>query len=79
MPAIAYVLLQTAIVRVNGADSSLAQALGADLKGKISPLIYIAGIALAFVNPWFSIALYVLVALIWLIPDRRIERAIAER
>ena len=79
MPAIAYFLLQTAIVRVNGADSSLAQALGADLKGKISPLIYIAGIALAFVNPWFSIALYVLVALIWLIPDRRIERAIAER
>ena len=79
MPAIAYYLLQTAIVRVNGADSSLAQALGADLKGKISPLIYIAGIALAFVNPWFSIALYVLVALIWLIPDRRIERAIAER
>jgi len=79
MPAIAYILLQTAIVRVNGADSSLAQALGADLKGKISPLIYIAGIALAFVNPWFSIALYVLVALIWLIPDRRIERAIAER
>ena len=79
MPAIAYVLLQTAIVRVNGADSSLAQALGADLKGKISPLIYIAGITLAFVNPWFSIALYVLVALIWLIPDRRIERAIAER
>ena len=79
MPAIAYVLLQTAIVRVNGADSSLAQALGADLKGKISPLIYIAGIALAFVNPWFSIALYVLVALIWLVPDRRIERAIAER
>ena len=79
MPAIAYFLLQTAIVRVNGADSSLARALGADLKGKISPLIYIAGIALAFVNPWFSIALYVLVALIWLIPDRRIERAIAER
>ena len=79
MPAIAYYLLQTVIVRLNGADSSLAQALGADLKGKISPLIYIAGIALAFVNPWFSIALYVLVALIWLIPDRRIERAIAER
>ena len=79
MPAIAYYLLQTAIVRVNGADSSLAQALGADLKGKISPLIYAAGIGLAFVSPWRSIALYVLVALIWLIPDRRIEKAIAER
>lgn len=79
MPAIAYVLLQRAIVRVNGADSTLAQALGADLKGKISPLLYVAGIGLAFVSPWISIALYVLVALIWLIPDRRIERAIAER
>jgi uncharacterized membrane protein len=79
MPAIAYYLLQTAIVRVNGADSSLAKALGDDLKGKISPLLYILGIALAFVSPWLSIAMYVLVALIWLIPDRRIEKAIAER
>jgi uncharacterized membrane protein len=79
MPAIAYYLLQTAIVRVNGADSSLAKALGADIKGKISPLIYIIGIALAFVSPWLSIAMYALVALIWLIPDRRIEKALAER
>jgi uncharacterized membrane protein len=79
MPAIAYYLLQTAIVRVNGADSSLAKALGANIKGKISPLIYIIGIALAFVSPWLSIAMYALVALIWLIPDRRIEKALAER
>ena len=79
MPAIAYYLLQTAIVRVNGADSSLAKALGADVKGKLSPLLYVIGIALAFVSPWLSIAMYVLVALIWLIPDRRIEKAIAER
>jgi uncharacterized membrane protein len=79
MPAIAYNLLQTAIVRVNGADSSLAKALGADIKGKISPLIYIIGIALAFVSPWLSIAMYALVALMWLIPDRRIEKALAER
>jgi uncharacterized membrane protein len=79
MPAIAYYVLQTAIVRVNGAGSSLAKALGADVKGKISPLLYLAGIALAFVAPWLSIALYALVALIWLIPDRRIEKAIAER
>jgi uncharacterized membrane protein len=78
MPAIAYYLLQTAIVTVNGADSSLAKALGDDVKGKISPLLYILGIALAFVSPWLSIAMYVLVALIWLIPDRRIEKAIAE-
>jgi uncharacterized membrane protein len=79
MPAIAYYILQTAIVRVNGADSSLAKALGDDRKGKISPLLYILGIALAFVSPWLSIAMYVLVALIWLIPDRRIEKAITER
>src|SRR5712692_9047442 len=79
MPAIAYYILQTAIVRVHGADSSLAKALGDDFKGKISPLLYILGIALAFVSPWLSIAIYVLVALIWLIPDRRIEKAISER
>ena len=72
-------MLQTIIVRVNGADSSLAKALGDDIKGRISPLLYIAGIGLAFVSPWLSIAIYVLVALIWLIPDRRIEKAIAER
>src|SRR5437763_3845982 len=70
MPAIAYYLLQTAIVRVNGADSTLAKALGADIKGKISPLLYLAGIGLAFVSPWLSIAIYTLVALIWLVPDR---------
>jgi uncharacterized membrane protein len=79
MPAIAYYLLQTAIVRVNGADSSLAKALGADIKGKISPVIYVVGIALAFISPWLSMAMYTLVALIWLIPDRRIEKALAER
>jgi uncharacterized membrane protein len=79
MPAIAYYVLQTAIVRINGADSSLAKALGADVKGKISPFLYFAGIGLAFVSPWLSIALYALVALFWLVPDRRIERAIAER
>ena len=79
MPAIAYYVLQTTIVRVNGADSSLAKALGDDLKGKISPLLYVGGIVLAFVSPWISIALYTLVALIWLVPDRRIEKAIAER
>ena len=54
----------------------LAEAVGADLKGRISPVLYVAGIALAFVNPWLSIALYVLVAIIWLVPDRRIERII---
>jgi uncharacterized membrane protein len=78
MPAIAYLLLQKAILRKQGAHSVLATALGQDLKGKLSALMYIAGIALAFVSPWMSVALYVLVAAIWLVSDRRIERVISE-
>ncbi len=54
----------------------LAKALGSDLKGKLSPLLYIAGIVLAFVSPWLSMGLYVLVAIMWLVPDRRIEEII---
>jgi uncharacterized membrane protein len=65
-------------VHKQGKRSVLAAALGKDLKGKISPLLYVAGIALAFVNPLVSIALYVLVAAIWLVPDRRIEKVIGE-
>jgi uncharacterized membrane protein len=76
MPAFAYVFLQWTIVRREGRQSTLAKALGADLKGKISPILYIAGIVLAFVNPWISVALYVLVAIIWLVPDRRIARRV---
>jgi len=79
MPAIAYYLLQSAIVHRHGRQSVLAQALGNDTKGKMSLILYAAGAALAFVYPWASIALYVLVALIWLVPDRRIENAIGER
>ena len=78
MPAIAYYLLQKAIMRTHGEHSVLARAIGSDIKGKISPLLYAAAIPLAFVLPWLSIAIYVLVALIWLIPDRRIERALRE-
>ena len=78
MPAIAYFLLQKAIMREQGPQSVLARALGSDIKGKISPLFYAVGIALAFIVPWVSIAIYVLVAVIWLIPDRRIEHAIKE-
>jgi len=78
MPAIAYVLLQMAIVHRQGKHSVLAAALGSDLKGKISPVLYIAGIALAFVYPAASIALYIFVAAIWLVPDRRIEKVIGE-
>jgi len=78
MPAIAYYLLQKAIVHRQGRHSVLAEALGRDIKGKMSPILYATGIALAFVYPWASIALYVLVALMWLVPDRRIENAISE-
>jgi uncharacterized membrane protein len=78
MPAIAYYLLQRAILRKHGAGSVLAKALGGDIKGKISPLLYLAGIALVLVSPWLSIAIYVLVALMWLVPDRRIENALRE-
>lgn len=78
MPAVAYYLLQKAIMRRQGAHSLLARALGSDIKGKISPILYITGIALAFVSPWASVALYVLVALIWLVPDRRIEKLLRE-
>src|SRR5262245_41919354 len=74
MSAIAYWLLQQCIVAVNGGQSVLASAIGSDWKGKLSPLAYIAAIPLAFVNPWISCALYVVVALVWLVPDRRIER-----
>ena len=74
MAAIAYWLLQQRIVAANGAQSVLARAIGSDWKGKLSPLAYLAAIPLAFVNPWLSCALYVAVALIWLVPDRRIER-----
>ncbi|HTH34858.1 MAG TPA: TMEM175 family protein [Xanthobacteraceae bacterium] len=78
MPAIAYFLLERAIVHQQGRDSVLASAIGRDLKGKLSPLLYAAAIVLAFVSPWLSIALYVLVAVMWLIPDRRIERVLRE-
>jgi uncharacterized membrane protein len=73
MPAIAYFLLQRAIMRKQGAQSVLAKALGGDIKGKISIIFYLAGIAAAFVSPWAAVAIYVLVAVMWLIPDRRIE------
>jgi uncharacterized membrane protein len=77
MPAIAYYLLQKAIVRRQGTNSVLANALGGDFKGKISPILYAAGIGLAFVSAWLSVAVYVLVAAMWLIPDRRIEECAA--
>ena len=77
MPAIAYLVLQKTIIAQQGAESQLQHALGNDLKGKISAVLYIAAIGLSFFAPWAAQAIYVLVALIWLVPDRRIERALA--
>src|SRR3954454_13529883 len=70
MAAIAFWLLQRAIIAQQGRDSLLATAIGADWKGKLSPALYLAAIPLSFVNPWIAIAIYVVVALLWLIPDR---------
>jgi uncharacterized membrane protein len=74
--ALAYWGLQTAIIRDQGSQSVVATAIGRDVKGKLSPLLYVAGIGLSFVNHWLAVAIYVSVALIWLIPDRRLERTI---
>ena len=72
--AIACVILQTALLRAEGEDSRLRVAIGSDAKGKISPFLYCLGIGLSFAAPWLGLAMYVLVALIWLVPDRRVER-----
>jgi uncharacterized membrane protein len=71
--ALCYTLLQRQIIRVNGRESLLAVAVGSDLKGKLSIALYLLAIVLAFVRPWVAIALYVVVAMVWLVPDRRIE------
>ena len=71
--AVSYLILQREIIAANGRDSRLAVALGADRKGKLSLALYLAAIALAWVRPWVAIALYGAVALLWFVPDRRIE------
>ena len=73
LAAMAYYLLQSVIIAEQGQGSALKAALGRDLKGKLSPVIYAVAIGLAFVNPWLAICLYVVVALMWLVPDRRLE------
>ena len=78
LAALAYTILQTAIVRQQPPDSQLAAALGNDLKGKISVAIYVSACGLAFVNPWIAVALYVVVSIMWLVPDRRIESSLAD-
>ena len=70
----AYSLLVRALIRANGRDSAVARAIGSDVKGNLSLVIYAAAIPLAFVSPWISYALYVVVALVWFVPDRRFVR-----
>jgi uncharacterized membrane protein len=78
MAAVAYYLLVLAILAHHGRDSRVATAIGRDFKGKVSVLLYVIGLLLAFVNRWAAGAVYVLVAVIWFIPDRRIERRLAK-
>ncbi len=74
--AVAYFILAHTLVSSHGKDSTLAMALGTDLKGKISISMYFSAIVLTFVNPLFSCALYVLVAVMWIVPDKRIEKVL---
>jgi uncharacterized membrane protein len=76
--AIAYFILTRILVAYHGQESALATAVGRDTKGRVSVVLYAAAILLAFVNSWISGALYVLVAILWLIPDRRIERTLVQ-
>jgi TMEM175 potassium channel family protein len=79
MDGCAYYILTRAIIRHHGPQSTLGMAVGADEKGVISLVIYMLAIGLAFVNRWVSLGLYIAVIVMWLIPDRRIERVMAER
>ncbi len=79
LAAVSYTVLQAQIIAANGRDSRLAVATGKDLKGKLSVTLYVAAVVLAFVRPWLAIVLYVTVALIWLVPDTRIESLVKAR
>jgi uncharacterized membrane protein len=78
MAAIAYFILARAILRREGRDSVLGRAFGRDWKGKISPILYIVAIVLSFVSQWLAQAVYVTVAIMWLVPDKRIEKTLAD-
>jgi uncharacterized membrane protein len=77
MASIAYNLLEHAIIRAQGPDSILKKAVGRDLKGKLSPALYVLAIVATMISPWISAAIFVVTALIWLIPDRRIENVLS--
>ncbi|MBN3582973.1 DUF1211 domain-containing protein [Algoriphagus aestuarii] len=78
MSAIAYFILQRNIIQEHGKDGVLAKAIGKDIKGKLSPVLYILGIASSWINSWIAAIFYILVALMWLIPDKRIEKTLKE-
>jgi uncharacterized membrane protein len=76
MPALAWHGLQLVIIRTQGREGGLAQAIGRDLKGKVSPVLYVTGILFAFIDARIACVIYLLVAVLWLIPDRRVERVV---
>jgi uncharacterized membrane protein len=78
MPALAWLIMQKVIIRTQGEHSPLRAFLGRDLKGSISPLLYLSGIALSFLAPWAALICYAAVTLIWLMPDKRIEKMVAD-
>ncbi len=75
---VAYFILAQTLLALHGKDSTLATALGRDFKGKISIVIYVAAIAISFLNSWIACAMYVAVAIMWLVPDRRIEKTLVQ-
>ncbi len=77
LSAVSWVLLQSALISANGSESTLARAVGRDVKGIASLVMYAVGIGVSYVNEWVAIGMYVLVAVIWIVPDLRIERAVA--
>jgi uncharacterized membrane protein len=79
MAAIAYWILQQLIIASQGSESVLKKAIGRDWKGKLSPILYATAIPMAFVSRWVSLGLYVFVALVWLVPDKRIENALSQK
>ena len=79
LAAVAYFILQNIIIAAQGCDSKLAAAIGRDFKGKLSPVLYAIAIPLSFFRPWMAGCIYVFVALLWLVPDRRIERVLVKR
>jgi uncharacterized membrane protein len=79
MAAVAYYVLARVIIRSQGAESLLAQALGRDVKGKVSVVLYTVAIPMAFVQPWVAYGIYAAVAVVWIVPDARIERSVAGR